>query len=167
MRGGSASGKPGDGAAQQAGAPAPALARPPPSQPSRPRPAARSPALLATQQQYLPNPTRAVAPAHAKFTQKGKQLFLTALVGESVFDDSSTWIDGDQARPNVAYVLSNGSRVAFGGVTSDADGGVTSDAAFVVEFEEPSGANPLVEMLMQGAAAGASPEVRKALNSSE
>jgi hypothetical protein len=36
-------------------------------------------------------------------------------------------------------------------------------SAFLVEFEEPSGANPMVEMLMQGMAASAGPAVRKAL----
>ncbi|KAI8467523.1 MAG: hypothetical protein J3K34DRAFT_370257 [Monoraphidium minutum] len=98
-----------------------------------------------------------VEPRHATFTQKGKQLFLTALVGESVFDDSRTWVDGSEARPNVAYVLPTGARLAFG----SADGKL--GGSFRVEFEEPSGSNPLVEMLIQGAAAGASAEVRAVL----
>ncbi len=62
-----------------------------------------------------------VEPDHAKLTQKGKQLFLTAVVGESVFDASRTWIDGDEARPNVAYVLQAGSTVAFGAEPGRAD----------------------------------------------
>ncbi|GBF98264.1 hypothetical protein Rsub_10927 [Raphidocelis subcapitata] len=95
--------------------------------------------------------------AHAVLTTKGRQLFLTALVGEEVFDSSATWIDGDEARPRVAYVLSSGSTLEFG--ARGAPG-----AAFAVAFEEPSGANPLVEMLLRGAAAGASDEVRRALD---
>jgi hypothetical protein len=108
----------------------------------------------------------AVAPQHAKFTQKGRQLFLTALVGESVFDSSSTWIDGEEARPNVAYVLSVGSSLAFGsqGGGGGASEGPGAGGSLRVEFEEPSGSNPLVEMLLQGAAAGASAEVQQALS---
>jgi hypothetical protein len=33
-----------------------------------------------------------------------------------------------------------------------------------VQFEEPSGSNPLVEMLIKGAAGGAASEVQKALD---
>jgi hypothetical protein len=90
-------------------------------------------------------------------TTKGKQLFLTALVGEEVFDASATWIDGDEARPRVAYVLSSGSALEFAARGEPR-------AAFTVAFEEPSGANPLVEMLLRGAAAGASDEVKRALD---
>jgi hypothetical protein len=36
--------------------------------------------------------------------------------------------------------------------------------AYVVEFEEPSGANPLVEMMMKGMAASADAQVQKELS---
>jgi hypothetical protein len=36
-------------------------------------------------------------------------------------------------------------------------------ASFVVEFEEPSGSNPLVEMMMKGMAASADAQVQKEL----
>eukprot|EP00198_Chlamydomonas_reinhardtii_P000197 XP_001689532.1 predicted protein [Chlamydomonas reinhardtii] len=39
------------------------------------------------------------ADQHAVITQKGKQTFLKALVGEGVLDDSHTWVDGTQLRP--------------------------------------------------------------------
>lgn len=78
---------------------------------------------------FTPNP--AVAPRHAALSQKGKQVFLTALLGEEVWDDTATWIDGAQARPNVQYVLSSGSRLSFGGCE---DG-----SSFTISFEEPSG----------------------------
>lgn len=78
-------------------------------------------------------------------------------MSEFVFDETATWIDDAEARPGVAYVLSSGSTVVFG--SKDAAAGGT----FKVQFEEPTGSNPLVEMLMQGAAAGASAEVKQAL----
>ena len=53
-------------------------------------------------------------------------------------------------------MLSSGSTLAFGGQEPG--------RSFKVQFEEPSGANPLVEMLLKGAAAGASPEVKRALD---
>jgi hypothetical protein len=115
---------------------------PPPSHAPAPAPASARPRA------------HAVAPRHAELTQKGKQVFLTALVGEEVFDSTATFIDGDEARPRVSYVLSAGSALAFG---------APGAAPYVVRFEEPSGANPLVEMLLRGAAAGASPEVKRAL----
>jgi hypothetical protein len=107
-----------------------------------------------------------VAAKHAELQQKGKQVFLKALQGESVFDRCAsyahcqpcvtqrsrvhraccsehctagllaaqsvvcarsndtacphascrtyTWIDEQEARPNVSYVLASGSTVAFG-----------------------------------------------------
>jgi hypothetical protein len=121
----------------------------------RPRCAAASPAPPTTPHHPLRPPP--VAPRHAQLTQKGKQLFLSALVGEDVFDATNTFIDGDEARPRVSYVLAAGSTLAFGG--SGGGGG----ASFVVRFEEPTGSNPLVEMLMRGVTAGASPDVRRAL----
>lgn len=92
-----------------------------------------------------------VAAKHAELQQKGKQVFLKALQGESVFDRTYTWIDEQEARPNVSYVLASGSTVAFG----------EQQQTYVVEFEEPSGSNPLMEMMMQGMASN--PEVKKAL----
>ena len=84
-----------------------------------------------------------VADRHAELTTKGKnQVFAKALVGDFVLDDSRSWLDGAQMRPNVAYVLGSGAKLEFG----SQGGGVT----YTVEFEEGSGANPLVEMLMQG-----------------
>jgi pSer/pThr/pTyr-binding forkhead associated (FHA) protein len=82
-----------------------------------------------------------VTERHAELTAKGRQVFAKALVGGFVLDDSRSWLDGAQMRPNVAYVLGSGARLEFG-----AQGGVS----YTVEFEEGSGANPLVEMLMQG-----------------
>ncbi|KAG2444580.1 hypothetical protein HXX76_001325 [Chlamydomonas incerta] len=93
------------------------------------------------------------ADEHAVITQKGKQTFLKALVGESVLDDSRTWVDGTQLRPGVAYVLGAGSRLAFG----------EERQAFTIEFEQAAGSNPLVEMMMKGMASGSSPEVKKQL----
>eukprot|EP00882_Tetradesmus_deserticola_P006875 GHRQ01007242.1.p1 GENE.GHRQ01007242.1~~GHRQ01007242.1.p1 ORF type:complete len:170 (+),score=30.73 GHRQ01007242.1:122-631(+) len=95
-----------------------------------------------------------VAAEHAELQQKGKQVFLKALQGESVFDRTYTWIDDTEARANVSYVLASGSALAFG----------EQQQAFVVEFEEPSGANPLVEMMMKGMAASADEQVQKELS---
>ena len=50
-------------------------------------------------------------------------------------------------RPNVAYVLGSGARLEFGAPSSSSS---PSQCYYTVEFEEGSGANPLVEMLMQG-----------------
>ncbi|KAG2449137.1 hypothetical protein HYH02_005885 [Chlamydomonas schloesseri] len=93
------------------------------------------------------------ADQHAVITQKGKQTFLKALVGESVLDDSRTWLDGTQLRPGVSYVLGAGSRLAFG----------DERQAFTIDFEQAAGSNPLVEMMMKGMVAGSSPEVKKQL----
>uniref|UniRef100_A0A383WP24 FHA domain-containing protein n=1 Tax=Tetradesmus obliquus TaxID=3088 RepID=A0A383WP24_TETOB len=95
-----------------------------------------------------------VAAEHAELQQKGKQVFLKALQGESVFDRTYTWIDDAEARANVSYVLASGSTLAFG----------EQQQSFMVEFEEPSGTNPLVEMMMKGMAAGADVQVQKELS---
>jgi hypothetical protein len=83
-------------------------------------------------------------------------LFLTALSGESVLDPSGAFIDGEELRPRVGYVLASGSVLAFGG---DGSGG----ARFVVRFEEPTGGGPLAAMLLAGATAGASADVKAAM----
>lgn len=107
----------------------------------------------------------AAAPRHAELVQKGgRQVFVKALVGESVFDATGTFVDGAEARPNVAYVLADGAVVSFGAPDESGGSGGSGSRSFRVRFDEPSGANPLVEMLIAGAAAGASPEVKKALD---
>ncbi|KAF8060012.1 hypothetical protein HT031_004950 [Scenedesmus sp. PABB004] len=85
-----------------------------------------------------------LAAEHAEVSQKGKQVYVKALVGgESVFDSTCTWIDGVEARPHVGYVVASGAALAFGGERGP------GELAFTVEFDQPSGANPLVEMMMQ------------------
>ncbi|KAG2444583.1 hypothetical protein HXX76_001328 [Chlamydomonas incerta] len=103
------------------------------------------------------------ADEHAVITQKGKQTFLKALVGESVLDDSRTWVDGTQLRPGVAYVLGAGSRLAFGEGGGRPVRHGEERQAFTIEFEQAAGSNPLVEMMMKGMASGSSPEVKKQL----
>lgn len=44
-------------------------------------------------------------------------MFVKALCGEEVWDDSLTWLDGDQLRPRVQYVLSSGSLISIGRCT--------------------------------------------------
>jgi hypothetical protein len=44
-----------------------------------------------------------------------------------------------------------------------AAGAQPEQCGYVVEFEEPSGANPMVEMLMQGMAASADASVKQTL----
>lgn len=57
----------------------------------------------------------AVVGLHALVERKGgKQMFVKALCGEEVWDDSLTWLDGDQLRPRVQYVLSSGSLISIG-----------------------------------------------------
>ena len=115
----------------------------------------------------------AVEPVHVKLTQKTKrraatatataaaagsaaapaQVFLTALANVDDMDmlaDSRAWLDGTPLRPGVQYVLGNGQRVEIGA----ASGAGAGAAAFVVEFSETSGRDPLVEMMMQGMAGG-------------
>ena len=105
-------------------------------------------------------PHPAVAPQHAQLIKKGAQVFLLPLTGRDE-DALATWsgrsgcfINGTEARSGVRYVLGNGSRLAFGSDTA---------GDYVVNFTESSGANPLVSLLMDGLAAGASPDVRDAL----
>lgn len=114
----------------------------------------------------------AVDPVHVKLTQKTRrraatatqagassaqaapaQVFLTALanVDDGVLGDSRAWLDGTPLRPGVQYVLGNGQRVEMGALGVGAGA-----AAFVVEFSETSGRDPLVEMMMQGMAGGGS-----------
>jgi hypothetical protein len=106
-----------------------------------------------------------VAGVHVRLTQKGRrQVFLTALVGESVLDDSRTWLDGQPLRPNVQYVIGSGQRIDMGRLTLDEAGAGASAApatsappaaaAFRVEFVEGEGRDPLVEMMMAGFAGG-------------
>eukprot|EP00775_Hariotina_reticulata_P004609 gene4609-4863_t len=95
-----------------------------------------------------------VAPEHAELQQKGKQVFLKALQGEFVFDRTYTWIDDAEARPNVSYVLASGSVLSFG----------NQQQSYSIEFEEPAGSNPLLEMMMKGMAASAAPDVQKELS---
>jgi DNA-binding IclR family transcriptional regulator len=87
-------------------------------------------------------------------------VFLLPLTGRDE-DALATWsgrsgcfINGTEARSGVRYVLGVGSRLAFGSAAA---------GDYVVAFTESSGANPLVSMLMDGLAAGASPDVRDAL----
>ncbi|GLC45518.1 hypothetical protein PLESTB_001202300 [Pleodorina starrii] len=94
-----------------------------------------------------------VAAEHAAIIQKGKQTFLKPLVGESMLDDSLSWKDGVALRPGVSYLLATGCSLAFG----------TSERSFTIQFEEGSGSNPLVEMMMKGMLANSSGEVKKAL----
>ncbi|GIL54157.1 hypothetical protein Vafri_9738 [Volvox africanus] len=96
-----------------------------------------------------------VAEQHAAIIQKGKQTFLKPLVGEDMLDDSRSWKDGVALRPGVSYVLASGCRLAFG----------TPETCFTIGFEEGTGSNPLVEMMMKGMLASSSPEVKRALDS--
>ncbi|EFJ42282.1 hypothetical protein VOLCADRAFT_121550 [Volvox carteri f. nagariensis] len=97
-----------------------------------------------------------VAEQHATIIQKGKhQTFLKSLVGEDMLDDSRTWQDGEPLRPRVSYVLASGCKLAFG----------TPDQVYTIAFEEGTGSNPLVEMMMKGMLANSSVEVKKALGS--
>lgn len=56
----------------------------------------------------------AVSKEHAQLIEKGKQVYAKALVGESVFDKTYSWIDGVEMRPNVSYILASQSQLAFG-----------------------------------------------------
>lgn len=56
----------------------------------------------------------AVSEQHAVLLQKGRQVFVKALVGETMMDASHTWLDGQPLRPRVAYVLGSGSKLTFG-----------------------------------------------------
>ncbi|GIL73927.1 hypothetical protein Vretimale_5123 [Volvox reticuliferus] len=96
-----------------------------------------------------------VAAQHAVIIQKGKQTFLKPLVGEDMLDDSRSWKDGVALRPKVSYVLASGCRLAFG----------TPETSFTIGFEEGTGSNPLVEMMMKGMLANSSPEVKRVLDS--
>eukprot|EP00877_Chromochloris_zofingiensis_P003802 jgi/Chrzof1/13422/Cz07g32130.t1 len=95
----------------------------------------------------------AVSKEHAQLIEKGKQVYAKALVGESVFDKTYSWIDGVEMRPNVSYILASQSQLAFG----------SQSEIYTIQFEEPSGANPLLEMMMQGFASGANADVKDAL----
>ncbi|MEW5306064.1 MAG: hypothetical protein WDW38_010005 [Sanguina aurantia] len=77
---------------------------------------------------------------HALVERKaGKQMFVKALCGEEMWDDSFTWLDGDQLRPRVQYVLSSGSTISIG----------SEQNRYRIEFEQPSAPNPMLEMMMQ------------------
>jgi len=110
-----------------------------------------------------------VEPTHVRLSHKkgsGKQVFLTALanVDDGVLGDSRAWLDGHPLRPGVSYVIGSGQRVDMGRLVAEG-GAAAAAAAFTVEFPEPAGSNPLVEMMMAGmAGSGASGDkLREAL----
>lgn len=98
-----------------------------------------------------------VAKEHAKLELKDNTVLCTALVGDpdDLLADTLTWLDGNQLRPGVAYLVKPGSSLSFGVI----------DQQYTVDFEQKSGSNPLMEMLIKGMASNASEEVRKVLES--
>lgn len=72
-----------------------------------------TPLCLYDSTSYLPD-CLAVEAVHALLEAKGKQMFVKALVGESMLDKSYSYVDGQELRPRVSYLLASGCQLAFG-----------------------------------------------------
>ena len=57
----------------------------------------------------------------------------------NVFADSYAWLDGNQLRQGVAYMVAPGSALAFGDL----------DTSYTLKFEEAGSVSPAMEMLMK------------------
>ncbi|GAX80360.1 hypothetical protein CEUSTIGMA_g7799.t1 [Chlamydomonas eustigma] len=89
---------------------------------------------------------------HVSLQRKRQQIFSKALLGESMFESSACFLDGTEMRPQVQYLLGSGSVVTLG----DPPG-----VQLQIDFEQGSGSNPMMEMMMKSMAS--QPEVKTAL----
>mmetsp|Transcript_39324 Transcript_39324/g.93181 ORF Transcript_39324/g.93181 Transcript_39324/m.93181 type:complete len:183 (+) Transcript_39324:40-588(+) len=93
-----------------------------------------------------------VADEHARLEKKNGRLFCTALVGSgNLTEDTRTWLNGNQIRSGVEYIVPAGGRLAFG----------TQEEVWVAEFEERRTDDAMAKMMMQAMAQ--SDEVRRKL----
>jgi len=111
-------------------------------------------------------------PRHAKLEVKGGRLFCTALTaGTKPIPDpsdiyamppssqvSQVFIDDNEIRPGVAYLVAPAATIRFGTDPSDAL------ATWVAHFEEQNNTSPIMEMMMKGMAQSASEDVKKKLD---
>lgn len=98
-----------------------------------------------------------VALEHAKLEFKYGRLFCTALLGkEDKLDAASlTWIDGAQLLTGIRYLVSPGSRIAFGSESS----------SIRVDFQEEGGIAFMLEDMIRAWAAKCCKESRKEVES--
>ncbi|KAK9822478.1 hypothetical protein WJX81_000220 [Elliptochloris bilobata] len=96
-----------------------------------------------------------VAAEHARVERRAGRVYLLALLGDvdDLQCDTDTCLEGTQLRKGVAYLLAPGASVAFG------------DTQWTLDFEEHQGSTAAAEALFQGMLAGASDEVKSALES--
>lgn len=82
-----------------------------------------------------------VADHHLTLQVRGKQVFCRALVGaeEGIWGVSRTWLDGQQLRPGISYLLGNGTELSIG----------EANHSYLVEFPEANASNPMLESIMQ------------------
>jgi hypothetical protein len=99
-----------------------------------------------------------IAPEHARFEFKGGRLFCTALSAkdqDNMLSPTATWIEGNELRPGVNYMVSPNATLSFATAGSN---------TLIAEFEEGSGSGAMADMLMKGMASQASKEVQERLN---
>lgn len=91
---------------------------------------------------------------HARLEHTNGRVYCTALAGDP--DDflcsTFTWLNGNELRRGVAYLVQPGSKISFG----------NSDNAITVDFEEQSGVSPALEMVMKGMAS--SDDIKKRIS---
>lgn len=94
-----------------------------------------------------------VAEHHATLHVRGKQLFCQAVVGkeDGIWGESHTWLEGQQLRPGVSYLLGSGAKLAVG----------EPRPCMTLEFPEFDAKNPLVEIMAENFAARTDGPARK------
>lgn len=73
---------------------------------------------------------------------------------DDLMADTHVWVNGNQCRPGVDYLLNPGDELVFGEAGS---------APFMVVVPEAKGGSAAMEMMMKGMLSGASDEVKKAM----
>jgi len=95
-----------------------------------------------------------VVAEHAKLMKRNGRLFCTALVGDGdMMADTRTWLNANQLRSGVEYIVPAGGELAFG----------LQDETWTAKFEEAEVDDTMAKMMMKAMAAGASDEVKKAV----
>ncbi|KAK9901618.1 hypothetical protein WJX75_005002 [Coccomyxa subellipsoidea] len=83
-----------------------------------------------------------VGAEHAQLAQRSGRTFCTALVGdeEDLTSSTYTWLNGDQIRKGVAYVVAPQTELAFG----------EPGSVYVVDFAQKGGGSAMFETLLKG-----------------
>lgn len=97
-----------------------------------------------------------VEPDHITLEYKNGCVYVTAKGDpENFFSPTNVWLEGNEIRPNIAYLISPGGTIAVG----------TPDNTLTVDFEgNMSQGNSMIKMMMEGMMAHADPEVKRKMD---